>query len=422
MLCLLFASLALVGCDVHEMPRLEPPRERHPFTLHLDFNTDMPLYKDMEITRATIEPQSISTQHDIRYIVNVYHMGETRTDYRRLDTTFVFSKSDITDLNYTTQIGLYEGAYSIRVWADYVKKGSLLDKYYKTDNFEEIILMDRWNHSGSNDYRDAFRGHTYVMVEGPNTTSGGQKEDYKNEATIEMIRPMGKYKFVSTDVELFITRALKALQARAAQETTDKDSSDAEVVESRGPEINEEVIDHLLGILSGERNDTIPEGDVPDVRGPEKDDPSYDAGTEGDVTSSRAFFDRLLQSINLHEYKIVFKYYPYYMPCSFNMFTDRPASSWTGISFQSSMFSENEWEMTLGYDYIFVNGTETTLHIVVEVYDDQNELISATTPIQVPVVRSKLTVVKGKFLTSKATGGVTINPGFDGDDYNIEIK
>ena len=77
--------------------------------------------------------------------------------------------------------------------------------------------------------------------------------------------------------------------------------------------------------------------------------------------------------------------------------------------------------MTLGYDYIFVNGSETTLAISVEVYNRDGELMSSTNPINVPIVRSKMTVVKGEFLTSKATGDITINPGYDGEDYNIEI-
>ena len=91
------------------------------------------------------------------------------------------------------------------------------------------------------------------------------------------------------------------------------------------------------------------------------------------------------------------------------------------MSFTNRMYTENEMEMTLGYDYIFVNGTETTLAISVEVFTRYGELMSSTNPINVPIVRSKMTVVKGEFLTSKATGGITINPGYDGDDYNIEI-
>ena len=137
-------------------------------------------------------------------------------------------------------------------------------------------------------------------------------------------------------------------------------------------------------------------------------------------SDTKAAYEQLLQSIDLGEFYVVFRYNAF-MPCSFNMFTDKPADSWTGMSFTSRMYTENEMEMTLGYDYIFVNGTETTLAISVEVYNRDGELMSSTNPINVPIVRSKMTVVKGEFLTSKATGGITINPGYDGDDYNIEI-
>ena len=39
-----------------------------------------------------------------------------------------------------------------------------------------------------------------------------------------------------------------------------------------------------------------------------------------------------------------------------------------------------------------------------------------------PIVRNKETLVRGEFLTSKASEGVSINPGFDGEDYNFEVK
>ena len=103
------------------------------------------------------------------------------------------------------------------------------------------------------------------------------------------------------------------------------------------------------------------------------------------------------------------------------MFTDKPADSWTGMTFESKMFSEDYNEMTMGFDYIFVNGSETTLSISLEVYDDEGELLAATDPINVPIVRSKLTLVKGSFLTSKASEGVSISPGFDGE-YNLPLQ
>ena len=38
-----------------------------------------------------------------------------------------------------------------------------------------------------------------------------------------------------------------------------------------------------------------------------------------------------------------------------------------------------------------------------------------------PVVRNKFTVVRGNFLSSKASGGVSIRTEFDGE-YNLEIR
>ena len=78
-------------------------------------------------------------------------------------------------------------------------------------------------------------------------------------------------------------------------------------------------------------------------------------------------------------------------------------------------------EMVMGHDYVFVNGSETTLSISLEVYNDKDEKVSSTNPIYVPIVRNKLTIVKGEILTSTASGGVSINPGYEGPDYNIEI-
>ncbi|MDD6622868.1 MAG: hypothetical protein PUE90_09215, partial [Bacteroidales bacterium] len=107
-------------------------------------------------------------------------------------------------------------------------------------------------------------------------------------------------------------------------------------------------------------------------------------------------------------------------PCSFNMFTNKPADSWTGVAFTSRLIKINEQEAELGFDYVFVNGSEAKVSVCVEVYDSENNLLANINPIEVPLVRSQLTIVRGEFLTSKATGGVGIVPDFDGE-YNIVI-
>ncbi len=351
LLCVM-SLLAFAGCEVHEFPEIR--KELVPFKLHLDFNTELPFYKEVIYTRSG--ETDANTDYDVRYVINAYRV-DTRTDSRKVDTSYVFMKSDLENLNYTAQFGIYEGTYDFRVWCDYVNAGNSSDKYYNTSDFAEIILADKNNHPGSNDYRDAFRGSTTATVMNPIYYTGEIVNTIDNQATANMVRPMGKFKFISTDVDAFLNRVIQ-----------DK--------LSRGEEIN--------------------------------------GSTNSDEIS--------MSDIDISEFNVVFRY-NIFMPCSFNMFTDKPADAWTGMSFPSTMYldSENDNELVLGYDYAFVNGNETTLSISVAVYNKDGDKMSETNPINVPIVRSKLTIVRGEFLTSKATGGVAINPNYDGDDFNIEI-
>ena len=361
-LTLVTSLLVFAGCDVHEFPE-ETSQELVPFMLHIDFNTDMPLHKEVTYTRSgDIETKAVSDRHDMRYIVKAYRTGKTRSESRNPDATFVFTQPDLNNLNYSVPLQLPEGTYNFQVWADYVTAGTTEDKYYDTRDFAEIILANRNNHPGSNDYRDAFRGYASGTVTNPNYYVGDATNNIVNEATAYMQRPMGKFKFISTDVEIFLTRVVQMMKDKGML---------------KAPAL----IDF----------------------------------------SNKVAFENLLKEIKLNEFEVVFRY-NIFMPCSFNMFADRPADSWTGMSFTSRMHTENYEEMNLGFDYIFVNGSETILSVTVEVYNKEGELISSSKPVNVPIVRSKLTVVKGEFLTSKATGGVSINPGFDGEDYNVEIK
>lgn len=347
--------LSFAGCDVHEFP--EEGKDLVPFLLHLDFSTEMPLYKEIPYTRSGDDTKVNVPDHSVRYLVNAYRTDNVVGENRIPDTTFVFVNQNIDQLDYTARLELTEGDWTFRVWCDYVDVGSTKDKYYNTSDFSEIILMDRNNHSGSNDFRDAFRGTATATVLNPLLYSGDDASAIDNQATAQMVRPMGKYKFVSNDVEAFIANVTQKMKERGQF--------------------------------------------------------SADIGTD-------QAFDKIIQSISLGEYSVIFRYSAF-MPCSFNMFTDKPADSWTNMTFRSQLSIEEGMDVNLGYDYIFVNGTETTLSIAVEVYDKEGELLSSTNPIQVPIVRSKLTLVKGEFLSSIANGGVAINPGYDGDDYNIEI-
>ncbi len=124
-------------------------------------------------------------------------------------------------------------------------------------------------------------------------------------------------------------------------------------------------------------------------------------------------------NVDLNEYKAVFHYHGF-MPYSYNMFTDKPADSVTGTSFETTLQRLSDNEAELGFDYVFVNGNESNVVVSVEIYDSQEQLISSFKPIEVPLVRSKLTTVKARFLTAEAEGGVAILPDYDGE-YNYQV-
>lgn len=342
----LFSALSLLsGCDVHEFPEL--PTETN-FTLHLDFETEMPLYKEVIHTKS--RAANGTDAYDARHIVSVHRLYPDGGYDRTADTLVVFTCDDVANLNCSRELTLREGEYSFFVWTDFVDEGGQTDKFYTTSDFTEIILRDRKNHAGSCDYRDAYRGVQQANV----AVRKDHMRDVAHETTVAMKRPLAKFKFISTDYEVFVENVLKA-KARKNKESVTSNTDN--VTESRGV--------------------------TPD------------------------------------DYRVVFRYTGF-MPCSYNMFTDKPADSWTGVSFEGKLEPAGNGEVELGFDHVFVNGSEAGVSVMVEVYHRNGELVASSPTIDVPLKRSRLTIVRGSFLTSIEEGGVGIIPEFDGE-YNIEI-
>lgn len=343
----LTAGVLLSGCNVHEWPELEYGEV--PFVLNLDFDTALPLYRTVTYTRGEGISRVSPADCDIRYIVSVYRAGETRST-RSADLRYVFTRPYSEDLDYTVTIALDEGDWEIYAWADYVDAGSSSDKYYDTSDFGNIVYSDKDNYGGSNDCNDAFRGSTSVTVIHPDRFLENETLP-SYEATVPMMRPLGRFEFIATDIDAFLNRV-----AAVRSQTT----------KAAGP------------------SDT--------------------------------------RSIDVSEFRAVFRYNAF-MPSTFNIFTDLPSDSWTGMWFDSGMALRNEDEMLLGFDYVLVNDSDgTVMNLDVEIYDADGTLLSVTRGVEVPIVRSKLTIVKGEFLTSTGSGGVTVNPEFEGPDYNLEIQ
>ena len=214
-------SLMAMGCDltVHEYPDNEISTPIVNFTLNLDFDTEMPLYEVMELSSRSSLSELKPEELDVRYIINVYRDTKERQDSRDIIEQHIITKDDVTMLNHSVDLQLDEGDYIFLVWADYVDAGSSTGKFYNADNFESIKIITENNIyiPANTDFRDAFRGRQTASITAQNTD---------NVVTVEMKRPRAKFRYISTDLEEFITKMM-ALKAKAEADRKTKESEEA---------------------------------------------------------------------------------------------------------------------------------------------------------------------------------------------------
>lgn len=377
LLAVLLLMAFFPGCDVHEFP--ETP-EMVPVVLHLEYETELPVYKEITVGTKSREQYRGGTKAqekdlDLRYIVKVYGAGQGE-DNREEYASMVFTKPAGGALDTDVRMSLPVGEWRFLVWTDYVKKGSAEDTYYNTGDYREIIIKDRNPFIGSSGWKDAFRGDRTAEVKrirkrnGTLDASRALEGAVEDRITVKMARPLAKYTFIATDYDRFRTAVL-AMLAKIEAERKAQD----EAARATG---------------TGASTD---------------DDTKSGGGTK---------------VFNPDDYKVVIRYSGFF-PCSYNMFTGKPADAWTEIRFDSDLLAIDSNEASLGFDYVFINGSETSVDVVIEVYDNEENLLSATNPVTVPLTRGKHTIVRGEFLTSMASGGVGIDPGFDGE-FNLKIN
>lgn len=128
--------------------------------------------------------------------------------------------------------------------------------------------------------------------------------------------------------------------------------------------------------------------------------------------------NRDLQS--LEGYQVRFNYTGY-LPSVFNAYTNRPVDVVTGAWFDSEIQGLNNNEALLGFDFIIVNGHESAVTVSISTFGPDGTQVATTGGFNIPLERSRVTIVKGPFLTSNAHAGVGINAEYDGV-HNIEIK
>lgn len=118
--------------------------------------------------------------------------------------------------------------------------------------------------------------------------------------------------------------------------------------------------------------------------------------------------------------------YVQYVSAGYNVEEQKPNYFEPTRTFISKTRIDEEGKLELCYDYVFVNGKQTNVKINFGFYrgdvtfTESGEIIgdniSTWSGIVVPLKRNMETVVEGRMLTASfGTGGVGINPGFDGE-------
>lgn len=345
-----YATL-LSSCAVHEWPK--DGEKLHSFIINLEYTTEMPLYKD-EVLQSGRSASTAADDYDVRYTIEVYTAPSTPIEEPQVYVRRVFSRDDVNQLDNSVEMELPFGSYIFKVWTDYVDAGKTTDKFYDTSSFEDVIFNGP--HVANNDFRDAFVGSLEAEI-----------TELTTELTIDNVRPMGKFIFISNDLEKFIEHMLE-LKAESESES----ESEAEDNTTSGP------------------------------------------NTEASTPS---------RVIDVSEYKVVFTYASF-MPDDFNVLRDEAwdAADPNTVSFESSIKKISDSEAELGFDYVFVNDDELRIQIVVEVFDKKGVSVSRTNKITVPLLRGQYTIVRSNFLTSQAKGGVGINPSFEGPDHVVWVE
>ena len=137
-----------------------------------------------------------------------------------------------------------------------------------------------------------------------------------------------------------------------------------------------------------------------------------EADKNGDLTSPPP-------SIDLSRYKVRISYEGFY-PTVYSLATDEPIDVRTGVNFSLQPREIGDEEVDLGIDYVFIGQQESGVNVSLSIYDEAGKLVAGVSGIEVPLRRGLLTTVRGKFLTARSEGDVSIDPSFDGE-FNVAV-
>lgn len=216
------STLLMSSCDtILQYPDVDepvPPAPEKTVTLKLSLDLALNIlgeYEyDFEELNALAPTRSLSPMlqpqlpHHTRFVLRAFDPSDKSPHPEPVFEKIITSPETFIPEKYVS-LDLGPGDYKLLVWADQVDIDSSSDKYYDTSDFSEIILKSDGGHCGSNDFRDALYGETFIHI----------PESIESELIVEMDlkRPMAKYTFISNDLEEFLDKERTGIRREETQ-------------------------------------------------------------------------------------------------------------------------------------------------------------------------------------------------------------
>lgn len=121
---------------------------------------------------------------------------------------------------------------------------------------------------------------------------------------------------------------------------------------------------------------------------------------------------------NIDDYKLRISSGTNWMPSRFSIPGNRPNFSLQNVSFESKLIQISDTHAILAFDTILSYPVEepTVVRYDISLIDKDGTELATHRSVRVDMRRGKLTFVEGRFLMQESSGGISINPGFDGPD------
>lgn len=127
---------------------------------------------------------------------------------------------------------------------------------------------------------------------------------------------------------------------------------------------------------------------------------------------------RLPTRATVQDYRVTISF-PGYYPSSYSAMNDYLENASTGIAFQTTMTVTGTSEASLGFEYVLLNDTPNGgVQTRIDVYRLDGTRVAGSATFTIPMRRDHHTTLRGAFLSMEGSGGVGIDPGFNGD-HNI---